>query len=104
MRSKVEAAEPGRRLIRWWVLGATLPFAAIGFLVVLWWAVDLVWRKEWIYYLAIPAASLIISVGLAAMAFLATKRTWPTALTGTLALVACDVAAGIVLFQVPILF
>jgi len=57
----------------------------------------------WIY-LTIPAVSLILSVGAAAIAHQATRRTWPALLTGAIALLACDVTAGVVILQQPFLF
>lgn len=104
MRSEGEATRPARRPLRWLVLGAILTMAAIGYFGELWIFADQIWRSGWIYYLTIPVASLIISLGAAAVAFVATKRIWPTAVAGTLALLACDVAAWIYISYLPFLF
>ena len=107
MRSEGEAAKSRRPLTRWLLLGPFLTVAVLGFVFLLLIYATLFWSSTsgggWIY-LTIPAASLTISVGGAVVAFLATKRSWPTALAGTLALLACDLAAGIVLLQEPFLF
>jgi hypothetical protein len=81
--------------------------AALGFVVVLWFSGYLVWSSTsgpgWIY-LTIPAVGLLLSVGAAMVAFLITKRTWPAWLTGTLVLLACDMAAGVIILEQPFLF
>ena len=94
--------------MRWWTLGTILTFAVAAFLLVLLISAEEAWRSAspdgWIFYLAPPAASLALSVGAAAVVFFTTRRKKPAALTGTVVLVICDVAAWAVLLQSPFLF
>jgi hypothetical protein len=92
-------------MIRWLVLGVLLPVAAAGFVLELWIFASLNWSSGgfWIY-VALPAALLALSVGAAAVAFVATKRRRPAAVTLTIALLVSDVAAGLFLSQEPFLF
>jgi cytochrome bd-type quinol oxidase subunit 2 len=94
--------------MRWWTLGTILTFAVGAYLLVLLISADQAWRSAspdgWLFYLAPPAASLALSVGATAVVFFTTRRKKPAALTGTVVLVICDVAAGAVLSQYPFLF
>ena len=87
------------------VLSVVLTLAAAGFVLEVWVFASLVWTSGgfWVY-VALPMALLALSAGATAVAFVATKRTWPTAVTVTIALLVSDLAAGLYLSQEPFLF
>ncbi len=81
--------------------------AVLGFVILLFIAVSLAWSapvgQGWVY-LMIPMAALVISCLVAGVAYLASRSVRPAALAGTLTLVACDLAAAVVVLQQPFLF
>jgi hypothetical protein len=81
--------------------------AVLGYLILLLIAVSLAWSASagqgWMY-LIIPVAALVVSGLISGVAYLASRSRWRAVLAGTLALVACDLAAALVVLQQPFLF
>jgi len=105
MQSERRSDPRAHLTIRWLVLGVILTVAAAGFALEVWIFASLVWSSAgfWVY-VALPAVLLALSAGATTVAFFATKRMWPTAVTITIALLVSDLTAWLYLSQEPFLF